>query len=108
MRAGFILCLAALGGLGHATGLSRVKFLVYDPATRLPANAARVVVTDDFGHKVASIVFMGSTSEIDLGTWQVRAESVLDKPTLISLSVGTSVTLTQQTQPPVKEIHIHV
>ncbi len=110
-----------LSGSAQATGLSRVRFVVVDAATRQPLAGASVTIEDVTGIQpprtiVAGWTPAGQTPIFDLRAWAVDYGARDAAPTLITLPVGTPITLQGQTPPsstttgipPIKDIYIKV
>lgn len=111
------LFLFAAPALAHAGGLGRVQFVVVDAGTRLPIQDAQVVVTDPTGMHLPRTLIAGPASlPFNTRRWTVETGIADEPPTVVTIPLGTTVTLNQQPQPPspgaqqppVTEIHITV
>jgi outer membrane receptor protein involved in Fe transport len=111
---------AALGTFGsaHAAGLGKVRFVIVDPETRAPVPGIVHLVNAEgkTADLTADLLSNGKTSAFDTATWSPTVawaplsfrNSEEDGATVIHIAAGSSVSLIQQDQFPVKEITIHV
>jgi outer membrane receptor protein involved in Fe transport len=109
------LRIAALAGvfatlpLVNAAGLGRIRFVVTDPVTGRPT-AGFVSVEDSRGHFAvvrSSTLHIGETPDVETFAWN---GSPIDRSeaTVITVPLGTEVSVTQKSQLPVKEITIRI
>jgi len=111
------LVLLAAPALAHAGGLDRVQFVVVDRVTRLPIMDAQVTIEDaDGGHLSRRLSAAPYSETFNTRHWRLEPGIGGEKPTLITIPLGTTVSLIGQAQPvgpgsqqpPVAEIHIVV
>lgn len=113
LRGALVIGSALWAALCSASGLRNVRFVIVDPLTRLPISG-KVVVTDASGRKaelVAGLFSDGKTGSFDVEQWTptlVADLTGVGDPTVITIPLGASATIQQQTPFPTKEIVIHV
>lgn len=105
-----LLSMLGLGSAANAAGLAHVRFLVVDPATQKPVSGF-VAVSDDLGHRTllsTSGLRVGQTPVLEALTFSAQPISAVSDAAVVTIPLGTSVTLIQRDQVPTKEITIHV
>jgi hypothetical protein len=111
-RAILILCILSAAFISQAAGLGVIRFVIVDPLTQLPVSG-EVHVSDTLGREAvlnAGLLQHGQTEAFDTSVWAPTfwADISGAEPTAITIPLGVTVTIQQQTPVPTKEIVIRV